>query len=206
MKRIILFASILVLGLSGAMVSCYFEAAQDNPNDPKSGLVPPSDIYMFNAGQYNGDLDGRTGVEAKCFAARKAKGSSLPAQHVHGFISIASGDAIADMPVNYKVPTDRPIVGPGGNVIIANNWTDLLNGTIDYSLEYAGVLTVSTDWWSGSNSSGAFDPSYSCNNWESDAATGTFGQSGAINANWIYYSSAPAACSSSKYLLCISWN
>ncbi|MBP7585667.1 MAG: hypothetical protein KBA61_16610 [Spirochaetes bacterium] len=45
MKRIILFASILVLGLSGAMVSCYFEAAQDNPNDPKSGLVPPSDIY-----------------------------------------------------------------------------------------------------------------------------------------------------------------
>ncbi len=210
MKKIFLFAAIVTLALTGAMVSCYFDAARDNPNDPKSNSVTPTDIYLFNGGQYTGALGGRSGADDKCIKARDSIGSSLPSKNVHAFISVESGDAIADMPSKYGVPTDRQIRIPNGSITLAANWADLLSigsGTsLGASLKAAGVLPDSTSWWwSGSNGDGTLDSN--CTGWTLGAggAYGTYGNPEKTNeVEWIKVNDRE--CQNMTYILCISWN
>ncbi len=79
---------------------------------------------------------------------------------------ITPDDTIRDMPTMYDVPANFPITGPTG-MKIADNWADLLDGQIDRSLEEAGLLPLSTYWWSGSFADGSFDADHGCTTGES---------------------------------------
>ena len=111
---------------------------------PVAAQSPGGDIVMYDGGAHDGDMGGRTGADAICQAS-----PSRPAgfANYRAFISIDANDEIRDMPANYGVPTSLPIIGPTGT-LIANNWADLLDGSIAASLSAAGV--VSSSWHTGS--------------------------------------------------------
>ncbi len=95
----------------------------------------------------------RYGVPVTCDVAA-ATAASLSYSNIHALISISATDEIRDMPSLYSLPEDRALVSSTGNQV-ADNWADLLDGTIDSSLQTAGVLTSSSYWWSASTFAGA---------------------------------------------------
>lgn len=215
MKRIILFASILVLALSGAMVSCYFDAARDNPNDPESdGYTEP--IYIFSTGTQWGNLDdaggtpgnGRTGANSLCVAHRDSTYPKLPSTHVYAFIGVVSGDGIKDMPSKYNVPTNRKISSHSGK-IIATNWDDLFNG-LSMSLNEAEIIDNTDSWWSGSNPDGSVvsDFMYRCDGWTDGGGTykGAIGASSTPTNNWLNWSNVSCNAAAGARILCICWD
>ena len=71
-----------------------------------------TDIVIFDAGgTYDGNLGGRAGADALCQAS-----ANRPAGYtnVRAFLSVDVNDEIRDMPGNYGIPTNLPIVGPNG--------------------------------------------------------------------------------------------
>lgn len=199
--------------LSGAMISCYFDAARDNPKDPESDTYTPSDLFLFHAGTKNGNIGDRSNVDSICAAARSANYPKLPSYNVRGFISFNESDSIANMPANYRIHTNRPIRGPVGTGIIANDWADLLSGDIGTNVSHStvGVLPYAGYWWSGSDKYG--NHATSCKSistnqdWNTaDGSTfGTRGYAEATDSAWIT-DSTMSTCDKSYYILCIGWN
>ena len=156
-------------------------------------------IVMYNAGNLNGNLGGRAGADATCQAS-----GNRPAGYANAraFLSVAAGDAIADMPGNYGVPTAGTITGPTGT-LIANNWADLLDGSISASLIAAGVGTGDWAWWSGSNNDGTLAADH-CTGWT--ATVGINGSAGdpSVTAPWM--ANFPTAmCVGTLDLICIAY-
>ena len=114
-------------------------------------------IYMFSSSTvYSGNMGGRAVIDSIC-ASDISNYPDLPIANVMGFISVNGDDAIMNMPIFYGVPTDHRIVGPTEKKI-ADNWADLLDGTIDMTLQQAEI--VDDYWWSGSLSDG--DDTWCC--------------------------------------------
>ncbi len=203
MKKILLFG-LIIPALCWALIgiSC-FDAPRDNVNDPKADNFTGSDLFLFStASEADGAIGTRDDIDTLCINRRIALDSDLPSDHVKAFIGMDSPDAINDMPANYGLPTWVQIKGPTGS-IIANNWADLLDGTIMQSLQAAGVSSV--NWWSGADYNGDTDTSLNCNNWVSGTNPGVVGDITAINSSWIY--GPQPNCGTSGYVvLCICWN
>jgi hypothetical protein len=165
-------------------------------------------IYMFSAGSFTGALaDPKSGpvrdsIDILCGSgAKTAKTYSPPCLNKRAFISISSTDDIASMPTKYGVPTDRKIISLTG-IQIANNWSDLLDGTIDKTLSEAGI--ASDDWWSGSTSSGIYDVSVdNCTGWTALAKKGQSGKFNTAGADWIQGNTPD--CNASRLVLCVCW-
>lgn len=171
-------------------------------------------IYLFNAGQYTGDLANTTytrvvivipvrdAVNQLCKSALEDKYPQLPQDNVIAFVSIDGTDSIKNIPDNYHVPMDWPIYSASGSMI-AYNWQDLLDGTIIDTLQDSGVCD--SFWWSGSLADGSCDTGNTCNGWTS--GTNDYnGSSGAHNSNdseWI--SDSTYNCNNERYLLGICW-
>lgn len=214
MKKILLLAAIFCLALSGAMVSCYFDAGRDNPNDPESDDFTGY-IYMFSTGTQFGNLDdaggtpgnGRDGANALCVSRRTSTYPTLPSTHVYAFISVATGDAIKDMPSKYTVPTNRKISSHSGK-IIANNWNSLFVG-LSMSLKDAEIIDNTDSWWSGSNTDGsAVFTNFRCDGWidGSVANDGTIGANSTTTNNWLNFSNIDCNAASGARVLCVCWD
>lgn len=119
------------------------------------------------------------------------------------FISF-SGDNISGFTGTYSVPSDAQIKSKT-NQGIADNWADLLDGSIQQTLSATGVLSSPGDqWWSGSDSFGG-DTVDTCTNWTTNATmAGTFGQADKTDSNWID-NYLTTNCGDNKYLLCIAY-
>jgi hypothetical protein len=104
------------------------------------------------------------------------------------------------------VPTALAIVGPTG-VRIADNWADLLDGSIQASLTTAGVITVVGDYWySGSNADGSLDAAANCNGWETGGVRGQYGNISSTTSTWMTLGGAGAICGQDEYhVLCLGW-
>jgi len=216
MKRILLFATLLALAFSGAMVSCYFDAARDNVNDPESDNYSPYNpwsgipidntaVYMFAIDTHTGDLGGRTGADALCASRRSQVNPNLPSNHVRAFISVSDTDEIKDMRINYGVPELRNFKGPG-NAIIATNWNNLLGSILSNSISGAKVTTAPY-WWSGSDSTGGYwGTSGICTGWIEGtiSANGAYGVTSMTSPQWLSYNEKE--CSNNYAVLCICWN
>jgi hypothetical protein len=175
-----------------------------------SSSTPSIAIYMFSTGPYDGNLtttfsnkSPRNVIDDYCINAKKSNSySSLPCQNVKTFISIDSSDDIAHMPTNYGVPTTKEILGQTG-IPIANDWTDLMDGSIDNNLTKANITGGA--WWSGSDATGKYLPAASdnCNGWTSGTDTGMTGKHNSVDSTWINDTTHP--CNSACYILCICW-
>lgn len=162
----------------------------------------PRVMYLYDSGGTSGAIGGRSGADILCYQA--AGSSGLPDDATNrAFISVSANDEIRDLPSNYGVPTDRKIVGPTG-IKVADNWADLLDGSIDNSLQAAEV-TSADFWYSGSNADGSLAAEH-CSGWTegSHPNQGWYGRP--IQANDWWISRGPAACGSSNYtVLCVAW-
>ncbi|TAL30195.1 MAG: hypothetical protein EPN93_20440 [Spirochaetes bacterium] len=204
MKKLILMGLIIpAMCYALAGISC-FDAPRDNMFDPKADNFSGSDLFLFSTAPVNnGAQGGRAGLDTLCASTRNTSYTELPSDNVHAFISVGLDDEIRDMPVKYSLPTYLPIKSHTG-LVIADNWADLFDGSIDQTLEDAEI--ASTGWWSGSlvdgSSSGA-----TCNGWIANATLN--GQVGYIgvkdNDDWI--NAAINTCDvATNVVLCISWN
>ncbi|MBF0239807.1 MAG: fibronectin type III domain-containing protein, partial [SAR324 cluster bacterium] len=93
-------------------------------------------VYLFSGGTSAGNLGGRSGADARCVAEKSATWPNLACSNIRAFLSVDANDEIQDMPTNYGVPTNRPILGPTGTQI-RSNWPQLWLG-LDFSLNSAG--------------------------------------------------------------------
>lgn len=164
--------------------------------------TPVTPIILYNAGGsgFDGNMGGRAGADALCQVS-----GNRPAGYANfrAFLSVNAGDEIRDMPGNYGVPTNRPIAGPNGTVI-ANDWADLLDGTIDVSLGAAGLPTAGP-FWSGGNADGSLSAN-NCNGWTDNSGInfGEFGNPTRTNSTWL--DDAYTSCSDMTYsLFCIAF-
>lgn len=196
--------SLLATGLDPSK-TYYFNVVVRASDGRKSAYVTTTattlgTIYLYSVGPFAGDLtvtDTRTDADALC--------STIPVTgptHWRAFISINADDSISGFPSNYSVPVGLPVRSTSKS-LIAMNWADLLNGTINYSLDEAGVSK--TQWWSGSDSNGNIDTSANCNGWTSSLSTSS-GRTGAPNLkdeNWI--KNINNNCDTPQKILCIAW-
>ena len=176
-KKMMMFKSLVLVLILCVVISC--------GGDDKS-TTSITKIHMFGSGdnRYSGNLGGRSGADAIITANLP---SSLSNVTIHALISIDETDCIANMPVTFNFPANVPIYGPDGVTLIADNWADLLDGSIKVTLEDAGVLGSSSSFWTGSYTNGTLVLNSHCNNWTSSNASvyGTVGNEQSIDYNWI---------------------
>ena len=162
-------------------------------------------IYMITTEKVKGDFAGRNGADKLCSETKINTYSHLPGKSTSAFISIDNSDYIAQMTSMYTIPDNYKILGPT-DIIIADNWSDLLDGSIINSLISANVSTE-TGWWSGSNSDGSYDSSVdNCKGWTSTRrpkAKATAGSQDSDGTDWIKLNSPN--CSASRHVLCVTW-
>ena len=167
-------------------------------------VVPKAPITIYDAGGKSGPLGGRAGGDALCQAA-------IPADRctkTRVLLSVSASDEIRDMPSNYGVPTDAPLESLNGSKI-ADDWADLLDGTIDTSLGGAGALVGTSFWYTGSNSNGSMTTE-TCTGWTTSAlADATYGTSSQTSSKWISTSTATCGLSNPPgadyHYLCVCW-
>lgn len=94
--------------------------------------------------------------------------------------------------------------------VIANNWADLIDGTLIASInktQTGAAVTAPLQVFTASNANGTLNGSH-CTNWTSGASgqNGEYGTSGQTNANWTKQASPTTAnrrCNTAKRLICI---
>lgn len=159
---------------------------------------------IFDGGGTSGSIGGRSGTDALCNQAAQSIPEITGSATTRALISVSATDEIRDLPSNYGVPIDRPITSLYG-VAIADNWSDLLDGTIDQSLVAAGALASGIFWYSGSldNASAA---TTTCSGW-TDGSTilgGRYGNSATTDGRWI--NTGNATCGLPLYhVLSLAW-
>lgn len=158
--------------------------------DNISYLFPSDNAVAANFG-------GRSAADTICQTTKSTSYSSLTcAGGVRAFLSVSDSDEIRDMPSNYDVGRfDEILYTSDGTTTtkIADDWSDLLDGTIDAALD--------ENWWSGSDYEGA-DSGFTCSGWTvADGSSASGGNSGATDAFWI--DNSGRLCSQSFKLMCL---
>lgn len=162
-----------------------------------SAVTPPTKIYLYFATSvHDGNLkgsypDARTGADF----ITAYRPLSLAGKTTHAFISISPTDSIADMPARFGFPNNIPIVSAIDDTkIIADNWNDLLDGSIKMNFHDALGLDKLDTWWSGSNTNGTYDDSSdNCSGWTSNSKTskGMTGVTDEVDTLWIHFTDGP---------------
>ena len=166
-------------------------------------ITPTPGVVLYFGGTSNGNIGSRSTMDSMCFA-------NLPASFTayRAFIGISAADSIANLPSNYGIPTNLPI-GSTSNVILASNWADLMDGTINTNLDAAGVTLGFNSWWSGADNAdgshvdGGTDD---CVDWSDNTniVGGNYGIDLLSDASWMDVG-YPAACDQILAVLCIAY-
>ena len=96
-----------------------------------------------------------------------------------------------------------PWVLPASKAVVANDWNDLVDGTIvnAISRNERGVLLGTSGVWTGTDPTGA--PANHCGNWLVNSAQGTFGNSGVTSSAWtVVNNNAPCSGTGNYRLYC----
>jgi len=181
--------------------------SNDNPDDPQGysnnmhdligiavitrSVHTPDKVRLFATGKsHETDAGGREGIDRLCREdAHRPQG--MP--NTFGFVTVSQYDYLLNLPERYGFSRDIPITSPDGE-IIANNWADLFDGSIEASLRVAGVFEGSREeyWWSGSELDGT--PRATASNWtrKGDSVNATLGHHGATDGRWLEFDTETA--------------
>jgi hypothetical protein len=148
-----------------------------------------SKIYLYTVPekQYGTFADHFNGLNTrvKVDAAAANRPLSLAGKRCHAFLSNDATDCIANLPTKFGFPKNVPIVSAvDGTTVIADNWEDLLDGSIKVNLQSA--IGLADTWWSGSSADGKAYMNFA--GWVYSSDQGTIGSHTATNGNWIAYS------------------
>jgi hypothetical protein len=159
-------------------------------------------LVLYLGGISEGNIGPRSTGDAFCVANHPAGFSNYRV-----FIGYSASDSIANMASNYGMPTNLPIQSTT-NVVIANDWSDLMDGNIDVALSAAGVLSPGDWWWSGSEDgfgNHINGTTASCMGWTSNSGSdpGIAGYHGDPNSPWLR--DTIAGCGDPLPVLCIAY-
>ncbi len=162
----------------------------------------PNHLTLYKGAISTGGFGPRSSADALCTAGLPAGFSTY-----HAFVGFSASDSIANMATNYGMPTNLPIQSVT-NVVIANDWADLMDGTIDVTLSAAGVLSPGDWWWSGSEDgfgNHINGTTASCMGWTSNSGSdpGIAGYHGDPNSPWLR--DTIAGCGDPLPVLCIAY-
>jgi hypothetical protein len=154
-----------------------------------------------NETTYTGNLGGRSGADATCSAHPKKPAS---AYNVHAFLSVNGSSRIQDLPTLYGYTSANPVYWyrstNGAYTLLANSWTDMLDGAIPTSAQTGTGATNSMR--TGATASGGLSSS-NCVGWTSgqSTTTGAIGFVAYTNSQWL--AGFNSACNSSYALACM---
>jgi large repetitive protein len=173
-----------------------------NPSDVSVTNDDYEEKRLFETGFVDGALGGRAGADMVCTNA--ATGWAV-GKTIHAFISIDANDEIQDMPGNYMLPTGGPIKDLTGTNTVADDWSDLLDGSLDVSLATAGV--TSNGWWSFSTSAGALKVGTNCLGGTSNGGgdSGEYGHPNHTVPTWLDFGSAGCNDNVNLRLVCVAY-
>jgi hypothetical protein len=150
------------------------------------------------------DDDGRNGADDMC---KTDKPAALTQTNVRALLTVSSSDEIRDMPANYGVNTIAQIQRPDGTKI-ADNWTDLLDGSIDNAVSLSELRV-----WTGSGSNGSLESSFNCSEWRNRANSngGVTAFTDVTDATWLDKGAnivgvSGASCGLQRHLYCIAFD
>ncbi len=119
-------------------------------------------VVLYSAGLYNGDMGGPDGADSKCVAQGSVSGLEAP---YTAFICKSGSVSIRNMPAAYGIPDQLPITTPGGT-IIADNWANLINGTLKASpATLVDPSGRNTPFWTGCDATGQYKGERNCGNY-----------------------------------------
>lgn len=140
-----------------------------------------------------GNLGGLAGADSKCQTAAAGLGGTWKAWISDGTTSAASRLTQSTLP--YKLLT---------GTTIANNWTDLVDGTIlsPINIDQNGGTVTSGFAWTNTTNAGAVAGTSHCTSWTSGAGnkSGVYGNSSATGSTWT--NNSLWACNNAAYLYC----
>ena len=203
MKKCIMAALALPVCLSALVYLTSCMDTDDGINPLILGLARQPAVYLFQvSASHNGDfLDGasaRADLDQLALTAYQANYSNLGCTEAHAFISVAADDEIRDL----AIPDDLPIKSPNGTVI-ADDRSDLLDASIDISLDDAGVVDEVVDnYWTGATSDGGLH-GWNCGSWANSATNGTIGSSSSTTATWLI--NIAISCGQDHGLVGVCW-
>ena len=160
-------------------------------------------VYLFKTDAHNGGAGGRVGADSLCQTKMTDSYSTLGCSSVRAFLSVDDSDEIQDMPTNYSVPTSYVIKSPDGTQI-ADDWADLLDGSIDNSLDTAG-LGSTLYHWTGSSSDGSIRSGL-CEGWTTGTGgtRGDVGRKSSTDGTWLIYTFFECNTALPAFL-CVCW-
>lgn len=195
------------MGVSGG---AYISAGNHSSPVVNEPVVPvePTDIIVFATIEaYTGDLTSlspsSSAREAADLLCDMHRTTAMGDRQVRALISIDGTDQIKDMAINFGLPIDLPFMGDLG-VLIANDFADLLNGSIASTLKDSVNRVLAGEmFWTGSSADGTLLASDSCSGFKSELGTGAVGSSDAVDATWI--SIGADDCSFNRKLICLAF-
>lgn len=169
--------------------------------------VPESDqsekaykLYLYTTSALTGNLTAGTGsrsaIDATCIIYKPA---SLSCSEIYAYISMSSTNAEDIHTIYTNLPTNAPIYNTDGTQKIADDWADFTDGSIDISLDSAGVTSL--NFWTG-----AENMTDTCSDWTSSTSTdsGWLGRSDQTGSTWWNDNSDTCDYSYPVLCLCIS--
>jgi hypothetical protein len=146
---------------------------------------PAGPVYLYNSSlNPNGNITGGAGTRAAldAFVQSGASPAVCTGKTRRAFITLSAGDSIANMPTNFGFSPAAPVYGALGPQL-ANNWADLLDGTIAATLNAA--TGVPFTYWTGSSSSGTAS-GFDCAGWTlPGGVNGTTGDRTVTSPAWL---------------------
>lgn len=152
------------------------------------------DRLVFVSSQaFKGALGGLAGADQKCQTAAQA---AMKKGTFKAWLSDATKG-----PSTTFVKNPRKYLSTSG-AVIANNWTDLTDGSLQSPLSLSEVGTSLSDRaWSATDIAGAPEAgSVSCTNWTSENNSGDTGRIGMTDATWTNDTKSP--CGTDRRLYC----
>lgn len=163
----------------------------------------PTHSVFITTGTYDGNLGGLTGADDTCNSVASAAGLSGSWKAI---LSDATTDIKDRLTIVGAIYNTRS-AGLGGPQLVANDASDLWDGSISAQIAYNQTGSSTTGRaWTASTSAGV-KQSVSCVSWSSNdsSISAKTGSTGVLTSYWIASASGgPYMCNSLQHLYCIS--
>jgi len=148
-------------------------------------------VFLTSTG-YQGNFGGLAGGDANCTAL--ANGAGLAGPWV-AWLSDTSTDA------RDRVHNGGPYQNVADNSKIADDLTDLTDGSLDSTILNLSGGTEGTSVWTGTYPDGTINPVSHCSDWTSTTGSGNYGTADFTNTNWTQ--SGGVICDGARRLYCL---
>ena len=179
----------------------YTTSADQKDQDCNGQVDENINVYglFLTATTYTGDLTGRSGADTKCNSDTNKPSACVG--NAWAFLSVNAADEIRDMPTTKGINTNYSWWWIKGTTrsIAANDWADLLDGTIATIATSVGYSALNI--WTGSLNAGSVT-GYRCTEWTigTGCPYGWYGQTNSLTY-WLT-SGNKTCCSNAMSLFC----